>query len=399
MNALPSVVEFREAAEEWLAARRPKVGGRERVKSTAVFHTLSHEEELRVIRAAADWQKEKYLGGYGALTWEAKFGGAGLDVEHLRNFESLERGYDVPADHELRRITTNLVGPTIRDLGSSYLQQTYVRTFLACERLVCQLFSEPEAGSDLAALRTRARLENDSWVISGSKVWVSGAQFADFGLLLARSDPSATKHAGITAFLLPMDTDGVEIRPIRQMTGGTSFNEVYFDDVCLHDRMRIGDVGAGWTVARTMLTYERNQSGSKPGVGGTWDMLRELAASSGGLTAGQLDSLADVFMGEFLRRVTRQRADLPRLRGEAPGPEGSIGKLVWADSLTAIGDAAASIVGIGLVVDSGEDEGFSWSEHVLGAPGFHIAGGTDEIQRNIIAEGLLGLPREPHHVP
>jgi alkylation response protein AidB-like acyl-CoA dehydrogenase len=362
----------------------------------AVFHSLPHEAEADLVRAAAAWQAEKYDAGYGALSWRKELGGAGLTTLHELAFAEAERRFTVPADHELRRITTNLVAPTLRDHGSAQIQERHLRDFLSCRRLVCQLFSEPNAGSDLAGVATKARREGDAWLVNGAKVWVSGAQFADFGLLLARSNPERPKHAGITAFLLPMTAPGIDVRPIRQMSGGSSFNEIFLDDVEIADDLRIGEVDGGWTVALAMLTYERNQSGSKVGVGGSWEQLRELAADRPQmLDPVSRDQLVQAYVGEQLRILTRQRAEAAMQRGQAPGPEGSLGKLLWSQSLATIGRASAMLAGPDLTADVDVAGPYYWGAHVLGAPGYRIAGGSDEIQRTIIGERLLGLPKEP----
>jgi alkylation response protein AidB-like acyl-CoA dehydrogenase len=232
--------------------------------------------------------------------------------------------------------------------------------------------------------------------VDGAKVWVSGAQFAGWGVLIARSDPDVPKHAGLTAFLLPMDSPGVEVRPIRQMSGGTSFNEVFFTGVRVPDSLRLGEVGGGWNVALTMLGFERAQSGAKTGVGGSWAQLRTLAAWSGRTGDPAVrQRLARVYIHERLRELTRQRVEAAHQRGATPGPEGSLGKLLWTQGLTAIGEAAALLLGPALTADTGEWGTYAWAEHVLGAPGYRIAGGSDEMQRNIIAERALGLPKEP----
>ena len=308
-----------------------------------------------------------------------------------------EASYPTPPDHELRRITVNLVAPTLRTKGSPALQERFIRPFLRCDQLACQLFSEPGAGSDLAALGTRARLDGRDWVVNGAKVWVSGAQFADWGLLLARTDPDVPKHAGITAFLVPMASDGVRVRPIRQLTGGCSFNEVFFDDLRISDELRIDAIGEGWRVATSMLAFERNQSGSRAGVGGSWEQLLALAQrSSVGNDPVLRQRLVRVYIHERLRALTRQRAEEVARRSQTPGPEGSMGKLLWVQGLIEIGNVAATLTGPQLIADTGTPGTYVWAEHVLGAPGFRIAGGSDEIQRNILAERILGLPGEPN---
>ena len=361
-----------------------------------MFHSLPHEAERALIAAAAAWQRRKFEAGYGAIAWPQDFGGAGLTQEHARVFTRAETSYPTPLDHELRRITVNLVAPTLWTKGRPALQQRFIRPFLRCDQLACQLFSEPGAGSDLAGLATRARLEGAGWVINGAKVWVSGAQFADWGLLLARTDPQVSKHVGLTAFLVPMGAGGIQVRPIRQMTGGSSFNEVFFDNLRVSDELRIGAVGEGWGVATAMLAFERNQSGSRAGVGGSWEQLLALAQRCrSGIDPVLRQRLVRVYIHERLRGLTRQRAEEAARRSQTPGPEGSMGKLLWVQGLIAIGEVAATLAGPQMVADTGAPGAYAWAEHVLGAPGFRIAGGSDEIQRNILGERVLGLPREP----
>jgi alkylation response protein AidB-like acyl-CoA dehydrogenase len=400
MTERSDVDAYAARCRAWLAERWPPKAttGRwgEGSDDVSVFHALSHDEELSLIRRGMAWQAEKYAAGYGAINWPRSDGGSGLSDEHARVFRFEEAAFDVPAGHEVLRITVNLVVPTIHAVGSDGQRDRFLRRFLGCQELSCQLFSEPGAGSDLAGLATRARPDGDRWLLNGAKVWASGAQFAAWGVLIARTDPDVPKHAGLTAFLLPLDAAGVEIRPIRQMTGGSSFNEVFLTDVALPDSLRLGDVGAGWKVALTMLGFERAQSGSKKGVGGSWEQLRALAAWLD-VTSDPVvrQRLMRVYTHERLREITRQRTDANRRRGGAPGPEGSLGKLLWTQGLTAIADAAALLLGPRLIADTGEWGTYTWAQHILGTPGYRIAGGSDEIQRTIIAERTLGLPPEP----
>ncbi len=267
-----------------------------------------------------------------------------------------------------------------------------MRRFLRAEELCCQLFSEPGAGSDLAGLATRAERDGDDWVLNGQKVWSSGAQFAEWGELIARTDPSLPKHAGMTAFLIPLDAPGVQIRPIRQMSGGSSFNEVFLTDVRIPDDLRLGAVGQGWKVALTTLGFERGGSGNR-GVGGSWERLLGLArwlGRTGDPVVRQ--QLASVYIHQQVRRMNAARVAAATAAGQPPGPEGSIGKLLWVAGMTEIGEVAASLLGARLIADTGEWGTFAWNDHLLGAPGYRIAGGSDEIQRNIIAERVLGLP-------
>jgi alkylation response protein AidB-like acyl-CoA dehydrogenase len=389
-----TIEEFGDRAHGWLSHQCPPASEGRR-SDVAIFHDLTTDQERSLIAAAADWQRRKYDAGFGAITWPAQFGGAGLSPAHEAAFVRAEAAYATPAEHEVRRITVNLAAGTLRVHGTSAQQERFIRRFLRCDDIVCQLFSEPGSGSDLASLRTHARSDGDGWRIDGSKVWVSGAQHADYGFLLARTDQDSTRHAGITAFLLPMRTEGVLVRPIRQMTGGESFNEVFFDGAWIPDGYRIGASGTGWQVAKTMLGFERAQSGSRPGVGGSWNQLAAVAAAGPQpLDHTTRDRLVQAYVHETLRNITRQRAKQSAASTRA-GAEGSLGKLLWVQGLNIIAETAVAVLGPQLAADTGEPDTFAWHQHVLGSPGFRIAGGSDEIQRNIIADRVLGMPREP----
>lgn len=402
-----SLADFENQARRWLASQRHRLPVTDRSDrfDVAVFHQLSHEEEAGLIRSLTEWIQAKAECGYHAVDWPEAVGGLGLSKAHARSFARLEAEVAGPSlrAHELVSVTTRLVAPTVRDFGADDQQQS-VGDLLAARTLCCQLFSEPGAGSDLASLATSAQRNGSSWEIRGQKVWTSGAQFADVGLLIARTDPGVPKHRGLTAFLMPMNAAGVEVRPIRQMTGGTSFCEVFLDGVELDDSTRLGDVGQGWSVALTTLDYERDHSGeaSSGRVGGDWRQVVQTARECG--RAGEpaiRHALARLFVEERVGELLNQRvSDLAR--SGAPGPEGSLGKLKWTLGMTLLGEVVAEVLGPRILADSGAPHTFVWNEHLLGAPGYRIAGGSDEIQRNIIAERCLGLPREPrtdHAVP
>jgi alkylation response protein AidB-like acyl-CoA dehydrogenase len=338
------------------------------------------------------WQQEKCDVGYGAISWPEEYGGAGLTVAHEQAYDEAEAGFAVPEGHETFAVTTHLVAPTIRIFGTSLQRSRFVRRFLRAEELCCQLFSEPSAGSDLAGLATRAVRDGGDWVLDGQKVWSSGAQFAGWGELIARTDPDVPKHAGMTAFLVPLDAPGVQIRPIRQMSGGSSFNEVFLTGVRVPDDLRLGPVGQGWKVALTTLGFERGGSGNR-GVGGSWERLLGLArwlGRTGDPVVRQ--RLASVYIHQQVRQMNAARIAAATAAGQPPGPEGSIGKLLWVNGMTEIGQVAASLLGPRLIADTGEWGTYAWNDHVLGGPGYRIAGGSDEIQRTIIAERVLGLP-------
>jgi alkylation response protein AidB-like acyl-CoA dehydrogenase len=403
-NSLPDLAMYRAGCRDWLASRlerRPAgtathgqpwgIGS----DDVSVFHDLGFDDERDLLDRAMKWQQARCDAGYGAITWPEEYGGAALPAVYENVYDEEEAEWDTPVQHETFSVTVRLVAPTIRLFGTDRQRQRFVRRFLRADDLCCQLFSEPNAGSDLASLGTRAVRDGDDWVVSGQKVWSSGAQFSAWGELIARTDPDVPKHAGLTAFLLPLDSPGVEIRPIRQMTGGSSFNEVFLADVRVPDDLRLGDVGAGWKVALTTLGFERAGSGRRS-VGGIWQQVLALARwlDRTGDPADR-QRLADLYIHCRTTQMVRQRSSALAARGQMPGPEASIGKLRWTEDLTRMSDVVSSLLGPRLIADTGEWGTYAWASHVLGAPGYRIAGGSDEIQRNIIGERVLGLPHEP----
>jgi alkylation response protein AidB-like acyl-CoA dehydrogenase len=324
-------------------------------------------------------------------------GGQDLPVAYEHVFAAEEAQFVTPVYPEIVTITLGLIAPTLAIFGSELQKATFIPQFLNVTKLVCQLFSEPGSGSDLASLSTKATRYGDQWIVNGQKVWTSGARQADLGLLIARTDITAPKHRGMTAFLLPLETPGVEIRPIRQMTGGSAFNEVFFSEVLISDEMRIGDEGDGWKVASTMLGFERDVSGAGAGgVGGSWNQVlglaRQLSCSQDPLVRQRLAHLYEITR---VLDLTNDRTRGAVLAGQTPDAAGSVCKLLWTQVLTETSEVVANLLGPRLSADSGDWGTFAWTEHVLGAPGYRIAGGSDEIQRNIIGERILGLPREP----
>ena len=368
--------------------------------SVSVFHSLGFEDERDLLERLKQWTMAKATRGYHAITWPVEFGGLGLDRSFARAFGKLEAQYETPTSHETHSVTTRLVAPTVNLYGTDEQKSTLVGRFLAARELCCQLFSEPGAGSDLASLACRAERDGDEWIVNGQKVWSSGAQFSEWGELIARHDPDVPKHKGMTAFVIPLDLPGIEIRPIKQMSGGSSFNEVFFTDVRVPDSMRLGPTGEGWKVALTTLGFERDHSdvGSGGGgrVGGSWQQILG--------TARAVDRADDPVTRQRLTQnythhrlegfVNRRAADLRRA-GAPAGPEGSLGKLMWTEGMRLTTDVVSDVLGPRLAADTGEWGTFAWGEHVLGAPGYRIAGGSDETQRNIIGERVLGLPGEP----
>ncbi|KAA9156336.1 acyl-CoA dehydrogenase [Amycolatopsis acidicola] len=388
------LADFTDAARKWLAARLPPRGDASR-RSVAVFHDLPFDEERALIARIQDWLREKFDAGYGALSWPVEHGGAGLSALHEEAFAEAEREFETPGQHELTSVSTALIAPTVQLFGTVEQKERLVEPLLRGDVLACQLFSEPGAGSDLAGLATRAVKDGDEWVVTGQKVWSSGAQFAGWGELIARTDPDVPKHQGLTTFLLPMDTPGVDVRPLRQMSGGSSFCEVFLDEVRIPDSLRLGEVGQGWSVTLATLGFERGHSGANADLGGGFTQLVDDARKLGRTGDPEVRRLlADVWIAERVAAVSAQRDRETRLAGGEPGPLGSLRKLAWAQRLQLVSAAAAVVLGPRLVADA-EDGSYRWREHYLGAPGYRIAGGSDEVQRTIIAERLLGLPPEP----
>jgi len=404
MADFPPLEEWTEQARQWLAARLPLQDRSIRDRSArtwgegsddvAVFHAMTREEEGRLIRNIMDWQREKFDAGYGAITWPREYGGAGLPSSYARAFRRVEAGFATRGHHETPNVSINLVGNTIRVVGSEEQKARFLRPLLRAEILACQLFSEPGAGSDLASVTTAAVRDGDEWVLNGQKVWSSGALFADWGEIICRTDTAAPKHQGMTAFLLPMNLPGIDVRPIRQMTGGASFNEVFLSDVRIPDELRLGPVGDGWKVALTTLGFERGGSGEVRG--GTYRDVLALARWLG-VTSDPVvrQTLARLYCGHQALALTARRAAARARAGGPPGPEGSVGKLLFTRQQKAISDAVEALLGARVTADTGEWGTFAWSAFLLGAPGNRIAGGSDEIQHHIIGERILGLPREP----
>ncbi|MEU1952542.1 acyl-CoA dehydrogenase family protein [Nocardia rhamnosiphila] len=397
-QTLPDLAEFTESARDWLrgvAAPRTEAAWGHGDDSVAVFENWTAAEERRHTDAIRDYERTKFDAGWGALNWAAEYGGRGLPMSYVLAFRRAEAEFEVPRRTEMFSVTQQLVAPTIEQWGTPEQRERYVRAMLRTDLIACQLFSETEAGSDLAAVRTRATHNADgTWTLDGHKVWTSGARVADLGVAVCRTDPAAAKHAGLTVFLVPMDAAGVTVRPIRQMTGGSSFNEVYLDGVVIDDGLRLGPAGKGWPVALTVLAAER-LDGATLGLANA-DQAVTLARNLGReLSDLERDRVADLVTRSYVQRVAGMRVAAAVVAGRDPGPEASAGKLLATDTMARTSEVVRLLLGRDLGADSGRWGTYAWTEHVLGAPGYRIAGGTDEIQHNIIAERVLGLPKEP----
>jgi 3-oxochol-4-en-24-oyl-CoA dehydrogenase len=287
--------------------------------------------------------------------------------------------------------------PTLITAGTEEQKERFVTPSLRGELLWCQLFSEPGAGSDLAALSTRATRAPGGWVLSGQKVWTSVAARANVGICLARTDPEAPKHEGITYFVLEMRTPGIEVRPLREITGDALFNEVFLNDVFIADDCVVGEVNGGWRLARTTLANERVSLASDSAYGGSLEALLGLAADGSQLDPADLGALGSLLVDAQSLAVMGQRATLRSVSGLEPGPEASVRKLLGAEHDQRVSDFGLGFLGAGGVFSDGDAAHFARA--FLHTLCLTIAGGTSEVQRNVIGERLLGLPRDPEPQP
>jgi alkylation response protein AidB-like acyl-CoA dehydrogenase len=375
----PREAEFRAEARAFLEAHAPE-------QTIDFFDEEADEEEL--LEKSLDWQRTLFEHGWAAVTWPREYGGRGLGpIEQIIwNQELARAGFG----ESLFVVGIGMAGPTIIAHGTQEQKERFLAPMLRGEEIWCQLFSEPGAGSDLAGLACRAEREGDEWVVTGQKTWCSGAHYAQFGILLARTDPKAPKNRGITYFLLDMKSPGIEVCPLRQMTGGSHFSEVFLNEVRVADASRLGAEGEGWAAARTTLMNERMAIGGMERMF-SFDELRDLIRARG-------KDVDDVMRDEAARVYTWVRTlDLLNKRiitklgkGMIPTAEASVMKLALARLISRGSGLALRALGASALLRPG-----SWQNQFLYAPAFHIGGGTDEIQKNIAAERVLGLPREP----
>jgi alkylation response protein AidB-like acyl-CoA dehydrogenase len=363
-----------------------------------LFPERTPEEDAAELAAAKAWRARVYDAGFGWIAGPVEYGGRGLPRDYERIYQALEGRFDVPSIAPFG-IGLGMITPTILAHAQEEVRRRYLPAMYRGDVVACQLFSEPAAGSDLAGIQTRAVRDGDEWVLSGQKVWTSGAHYSDIGEIITRTATyPESRHRGLTMFLVDMHAPGVEVRPLRQMTGGASFNEVFFTDVRIPDEMRLGGVDEGWTVALTTLMNERAAIGGGsvgPGLGVT-GRIQELARQIGASRDPRVrQQLADVFIHGQVARYTSLRAMAKLRAGQLPGPELSTLKLSLTNNLQRLSRLLSTVLGPRLVADTGEWGTYAWSELVLGVPGMRVAGGTDEVMRNIVAERVLGLPKEP----
>lgn len=384
---------FRRDVREWLDANAPWHLEEELRQTTFANRTLKSED---TVTAAKAWQKRKFEGGWGCLHWPKKYGGReATPIERV--IWSQEEG----AFHHLNEMFTighGMCGPTLIQWASEEMKERLLPPLASGDEIWCQLFSEPAAGSDLAGLRTRAVKDGDDWVINGQKIWTSGAQFAKWGLLIARTDPAVAKHKGLTAFVVDMDSPGVEVRAIKQANGQSSFNEDFFTDVRIPDSQRLGPVGMGWQVALTTLMNERLSLAGAISTG--FDELFDFCSrfeTADGLTIDNpavRSKLATFAVRDSGLRYTGMRLTTVLSKGGEPGPENSISKLVAGSTMQEIASYAADLQGqAGVLTSPGQAEyDARFQALLMRSPGSRLEGGTDEILRNIIGERILGLP-------
>lgn len=398
-----SLSEFRGDAERFLddhatrkAPRRTFAWG-EGSDDVSIVEEKDAEQERHDVDAAKRWARTRYEAGFGWIDGPAELGGRGLSTAHKQAYRELEGCYEVP-DQSIFTIGLGMVGPTLLAHATPEVQRAYLPGLHRGDVIACQLFSEPGAGSDLASVATRAERDGDEWVLTGQKVWTSNAHLADIGEAICRTNPDAPKHKGLSAFVVDMRAPGVTIRPLRQMTGGAGFNEVFLDEVRVPDSHRLGDVDNGWAVALTTLSNERAAIGSGMGLGrgpGPFERLVALVREHGdGGDAVTRQQLAAIYAQQRIASWTLARGMDAAQRTGVPGPELSVVKLQGTANLLAIADFVSHVLGPRLLADTGEWGTFAWSKLVCGAPGARLGGGTDEVLRNVVGERVLGLPKD-----
>jgi alkylation response protein AidB-like acyl-CoA dehydrogenase len=398
-NDSPQDAAFRAEVRSWLDANVPLKDPADE-RESPMF--TDKPERAASIGSQQAWQRKLYDAGWGVLTWPSEFGGREATPMQNFIFRQEMRRYRTPS-LEIYLVGHGMVGPTIITHGTPAQKERFIPKMAEGSEIWCQLWSEPNAGSDLASLQTKCERDGVSdWVLNGQKVWTTGAQWSRWGLIITRTDPSIPKHRGLTVFVVDMHAPGVTVRPLRQITGGADFNEVFFDDVRIPDDQRIGDINDGWRVAMTTLMFERYAVGTGGSGEGMVQPLIKLARKTQRNGSSALEDprvrqqIAEVFVKAKLLSLTGYRSLTKTEKQGAPGPEGSIMKLVRTELVYDVADIGTNILGLAGAVTGVQaaDEGL-WSLNFVGALGAKIGGGTDDIMRNILGERVLGLPKEP----
>jgi len=389
----PDQQAFRERVRTWLTANIPREW--KSLGSTEV----PRPEAFEFLRG---WQGKLFEGGFIGVTWPKAYGGQGLTfVEEMILHEEMALQKAPPM---LNVLGVGMAGPTIIAYGTEEQKKRYPAKILSCEEIWCQGYSEPNSGSDLASLQTRAVKDGDHYVINGQKVWTSLAHMSDWMMLLARTDPTAPRHKGITYFLLDMHAPGVTVKPLKQLTGDAEFNEVFFDNVRVHERQVLGEVDNGWAVGLTTLMYERLALGFglqvrlRIALESLIDMARRVEKTGRAVTTDPVmrQKLAQLWIDTEALKYTGARAITRLLKGELPGPEASAGKMGWVETHQKLQELAMEIEGPYAQLTKGSEraiDGGVWQYGFLRSRANSIEGGTTEIQKNIIGERVLGLPK------
>ncbi len=376
----PEEAAFRTEVRSWLEANIP----------TELTGPRSGEEAYE--QAWRAWSRKLSDAGYAGLTWPKEYGGSGAPYAHQAIL--LEETARAESPQHMGVIGLGMAGPTIIAHGTEEQKTRYLPKILSADEIWCQGFSEPEAGSDLAAVRTSARLEGDHFVVDGQKVWSSFAHIADWCILVTRNDPAAVKHAGLTYLLVDMRAPGVEVRPLRQITGEAEFNEIFFTAARVPVENVVGEIGQGWAVAMTTLLHERATLGFALTASLEVNLRKLITLARGRADADPIlrDRLAEEWIELQALRLTNYRALTQLIKTGMPGPEGSVSKLHWSEANQRLTKLALEVLGPESQLWNGDSHGY-WQYQQLRSRGNTIEAGTSEILRNIIAERVLGLPR------
>lgn len=363
----------------------------------AIWEEPDQSREAEQLRESRAWRARRFDAGLGWLDGPTDFGGRGLPARAHFDYLAAEAAFEVP-DQSFFKLD-RVLAPIFQRYASETVKQQYLSALFRGDTIACELFSEPDAGSDLASARMRATQGSDGlWTLNGQKVWTSDAHFADVGLALCRTDPGTRRHESLTAFLVDMHHPGAEVRPLRQMTGGSSFNEVFLNNVPVPDSHRVGEVGQGWEVVQATLKIEREAIGLGLGRGGAGvangrrlvEMARQLGQADDPLVR---QKLAEVYTGFRLGKYLGLVARAEHAQGGPTGAAPMLAKLSLTRNTKATTELLRLMLGQRLAADTSEWGTFAWNAFVMGEPGLHITAGTDEILRNVIAERFLGLPR------
>jgi len=384
----PEEAAFRAEAHAFIAGHASPLSP-DTAPPVALTEAFS-EEENRHVKESKEWQATLYDGGWAGITWPKEYGGRGGTPIQAAIFAQEQAKFDVPGSIFAQGI--GMAGPALMAHGSQAQKDRFLQPMLRGDEVWCQLFSEPGSGSDLASLATRAVPDGGSWVVNGQKVWTSSAHFSDWGILLARTGDQEARHRGITYFLVDIRTPGIEVRPLKQMTGGSHFCEVFFQDVVIPDSQRVGEVNGGWPVAMTTLTSERTLISN---IGGDrFRRIHELARRAGATGDPVMrQRLVQAYIGFQLVKYLGWRQMTAMSQGREAGPESSVAKLGLSRLLGQTGDLIMSLQGAGGTVFADDPHVRYLQGQFLGQWSSRFGGGTEQIQRNIIGERLLGLPR------